>query len=200
LISQSRRLAFCVLFRAPPMDDSAVARLEKTAWTHETLATLQQLVASRGGAGRDRLEDALLRCDLLYLVGGTSGPRAFLLVARVRLPVGAERREARYVGLGAAQDPASAIEVMAQFTADARAEEEGRRTRLVLFTTESEPSTACSALTGWNRLEAAVDGPSSAELLPFADAARAWLAAGAARLLFHSAPLPTQRSVPARAA
>ncbi len=131
------------------MNDISVTRLEKRAWTHETIEAVERLVAARGTWGRDLLGDELLRCDELYLGTGEHGPCAFLLVARVRLPVGPERRDARYLGLGAAQDEAGGAAVMARFTADARSEEERRRTPLVLFTTTAMPLTASTAQARW---------------------------------------------------
>ncbi len=183
------------------MNDISVTRLEKRAWTHETIEAVERLVAARGTWGRDLLGDELLRCDELYLGTGEHGPCAFLLVARVRLPVGPERRDARYLGLGAAQDEAGGAAVMAQFTADARSEEQRRRTRLVLFTTTAMPLAASTAQARWADLERGPDATLFAELLPVADAARAWLPASGGRLLFHCALPPfKESSVPAQAA
>lgn len=183
------------------MNDISVTRLEKRAWTPETIEALERLVAARGHRGRDLLGDELLRCDELYLGTGEKGPCAFLLVARVRLPVGPERRDARYLGLHAAQDEAAAGAVLARFTADARSEEERRGTRLILFTTTALPLAASTAQTRWADLERGRDGTLFAELLPVADAARAWLPASGGRLLIHCSPPPvSEAGVPAQAA
>ncbi len=182
------------------MNDISVTRLEKRAWTHETIQAVERLVAARGAWGHDMLGDELLRCDELYLGMGENGPCAFLLVARVRLPVGPERRDARYLGLGAAQDEAGGAAVMAQFTADARSEEERRHIRLVLFTTTAMPLAASTAQVRWANLERGPDAALFAELLPIADAARAWLPACRHRLLFHCSLPPVGQGVPAQAA
>ena len=80
------------------------------------------------------LEHELLRCDLIYLARDAEGPCAFLLGARVRLPVGPERRQARYLGLSVARSDRGNDAVLEKFTADARDEETSRGVRLVLFT------------------------------------------------------------------
>ena len=137
---------------------------------------------------------------MLYLGTRANRPCAFLLVARVRLPVGAERRDARYLGLGTAENGASAAAVMARFTADGRSEEERRRTRLVLFTATAKSLAAFTAQAMWTALEPGPDAALFAELLPVADAARAWLPGSRERLLFHC-PRPHARpAAPSQAA
>lgn len=185
------------------MDDICVTRLEKRSWTQDTIEAMERLVAPSGAPEGAVLADELLRCDILYLETGAEGPRAFLLVARVRLPVGAECRDARYVGLSAARDESSCAALMARFTADAQAEAERRRTRLVLFTTTATPVAARAAQTTWSDLQPVPDASFQEELHPVADAARAWLAVdqarGERRLFFCSLPSASRR-VPAQAA
>lgn len=200
MISLHWLLASCVLVDVPLMNDISVTRLEKRAWTQDTIEAVESLAASRGAWGREMLGDELLRCDVLYLATGEARPTAFLLVARVRLPVGAERLDARYLGLGAAQDEASAGAVMARFTADVRADEKRRRTRLVLFTTAVVSLAAFTAPATWTALQPGPDASLFAELLPVRDAARAWIPACGDRLLFHCSRSPGVRGAPAHAA
>jgi hypothetical protein len=70
------------------MCDISVTTLEKGAWTPDLIDGMARLVAPSYAPGCAVLADELLRCDLLYLAADAEGPRAFLLVARVRLPVG----------------------------------------------------------------------------------------------------------------
>jgi hypothetical protein len=116
------------------MSDIHVTRHEKGAWTDEVFEALARLLGPGSGPGRAILEHELLRCDLLYLARDAEGPCAFLLGARVRLPVGPERRQARYLGLSVARSDRGNDAVLEQFTADARDEERSRGVRLVLFT------------------------------------------------------------------
>jgi len=170
-------LASGVLVDRTPMSDISVKRLEKGAWTHELIDGLARLVAPSYAPGCAVLADEILRCDLLYLATDAEGPRAFLLVARVRLPVGPERREARYLGLSGAADERSGAAVLARFTADAQNEEEARGSRLLLFTTTATPFGVRNAHAFWSDVQPAPNGSFREELLPQADAARAWLGA-----------------------
>ena len=159
------------------MSDISVTRHEKGAWTDEVFEALARLLGPGSGPGRAVLEHELLRCDLLYLACDAEGPCAFLLAARVRLPVGPERRQARYLGLSVARSDRGAESVLERFTADARDEEESRGVRLVLFTAASSPLAVRTAQAFWADVQPAPDASFRAEVLPVADAARAWLGA-----------------------
>lgn len=160
-----------------PMSDIYVTRHEKGAWTDEVFEALARLLGPGSGPGRAILEHELLRCDLLYLARDAEGPCAFLLGARVRLPVGPERRQARYLGLSVARSDRANDAVLEQFTADARDEEESRGVRLVLFTAAATPLAVRTAEAYWSDLQPAPDASFRDEVLPVADAARAWLGA-----------------------
>ena len=160
------------------MSDIRVTRLEKGAWSEDVIAGIEGLAAPTLPPGSGLLADELLRCDLAYVASDAEGPRAVLLVARVRLPVGPERREGRYLGLMAARDESSQAAIMARFTADAQEEEASRRTRLVLFTATATALAVRTASAFWADVQPAPDGSFREELLPLADAARAWLGAG----------------------
>jgi hypothetical protein len=159
------------------MSDIYVTRHEKGAWTDEVFEALARLLGPGSGPGRAILEHELLRCDLLYLARDAEGPCAFLLGARVRLPVGPERRQARYLGLSVARSDRANDAVLEQFTADARDEEESRGVRLVLFTAAATPLAVRTAEAYWSDLQPAPDASFRDEVLPVADAARAWLGA-----------------------
>jgi len=176
-ISLERPLASNVLFGRGPMSDISVTRHEKGAWTDEVFEALASLLGPGSGPGRMVLENELLRCDLLYLARDAEGPCAFLLAARVRLPVGPERRQARYLGLSVARSDGGAESVLERFTTDAREEEESGGMRLVLFTAASSPVAVRTAQTFWADVQPAPDASFRAEVLPVADAARAWLGA-----------------------
>ena len=166
-----------MLHAGTPMNDIFVTRHEKGAWSDEVFEALARLLGPGSGPGRAILEHELLRCDLLYLATDAEGPCAFLLGARVRLPVGPERRQARYLGLSVARsDPGSAA-VLESFTADAREEEESRGVRLILFTAAATPLAVRTAETFWTDVQPASDASFREEVLPLADAARAWLGA-----------------------
>jgi hypothetical protein len=159
------------------MSDIFVTRHEKGAWSDEVFEALAMLLGPGSGPGRAILEHELLRCDLLYLASDAEGPCAFLLGARVRLPVGPERRQARYLGLSVARsDPGSAA-VLERFTADARDEEQARGVRLVVFTAAATPLAFRTVETFWSDVQPASDASFRDEVLPVADAARAWLGA-----------------------
>jgi hypothetical protein len=160
------------------MSDISVTTLEKGAWTQELVDALARLVAPSYAPGCAVLADELLRCDLLYLATDAEGPCAFLLVARVRLPVGPEHRQARYLGLSGARDERSGAAVIARFTADVQDEEEARGKRLLLFAATAAPAAVRNAHAFWTDVQPAPDGSFREELLPLADAARAWLGAG----------------------
>jgi hypothetical protein len=176
-ISLERPLASDVLLHGDPMSDISVTRHEKGLWTDEVFEALASLLGPGSGPGRAALEHELLRCDLLYLARDAEGPCAFLLAARVRLPVGPERRQARYLGLSVARSDAGAESVLERFTADARDEEESRGVRLVLFTAASSPVAVRTAQSFWADVQPAPDASFRDEVLPVADAARAWLGA-----------------------
>ena len=159
------------------MSDISVTRHEKGAWTEEVFEALASLLGPGGGPGRAMLEHELLRCDLLYVAHDGDGPCAFLLGARVRLTVGPERRPARYLGLSVARSDRGADAVLARFTTDARDEEESRGVRVVLFTTAATPVAVRTAQAFWTDLQPAPDASFRADVLPVADAARAWLGA-----------------------
>ncbi|HUM11898.1 MAG TPA: hypothetical protein VLT82_13185 [Myxococcaceae bacterium] len=159
------------------MSDISVKTLEKGAWTQDLIDRLARLVAPSYAPGCAVLPDELLRCDLLYLASDADGPCAFLLVARVRLPVGPARQEARYLGLSGARDERSGAAVLARFTADAQAEEAARRKRLILFTSIATPVAVRTARAFWTDVQPAPDGSFREEFLSLADAARAWLGA-----------------------
>lgn len=159
------------------MGDISVTRLEKGAWTQDLINGLAGLVAPTYAPGCAVLADELLRCDLLYLASDAEGPCAFLLVARVRLPVGPERQEVRYLGLSGARDEQSGAAVLARFTIDAQAEEAARRKRLMLFTSIATPLAVRTARAFWTDVQPAPDGSFREEFLSLADAARAWLGA-----------------------
>src|SRR5262250_1659709 len=125
-ISLVWRLASHVLIPRTPMSDIFVTRHEKGAWSDEVFEALAILLGPGSGPGRAVLEHELLRCDLLYLASDAEGPCAFLLGARVRLPVGPERRQARYLGLSVARSDRGNAALLDRFTADAREEEETR--------------------------------------------------------------------------
>jgi hypothetical protein len=157
------------------MSDNFVTRHEKGAWTEDVVEALERVLRQGGNAGRPALEHELLRCDLLYLARDAEGPTAFLFVAHVRLPVGPELREARYLGLSAARDEESGAAVFERFASDARAEEQKRGRRLLLFTTAGTPFAVRTAHDFWADVQPARDASFRAEVLPLADAARAWL-------------------------
>ena len=157
------------------MSDIFVTRHEKGAWPEDGVEGLERLLGQGGTSGRSALEHELLRCDLLYLARDAEGPRAFLLVARVRLPVGPERREARYLGLSAARDERSGAALLERFAADARDEE---RSRGVAWCSSPPPGRRFAVRTAqafWADVQPAPDASFRAEVLPLADAARAWL-------------------------
>jgi len=159
------------------MSDIHVTRHEKGAWTDEVFEALARLLGPGSGPGRAILEHELLRCDLLYLARDAEGPCAFLLGARVRLPVGPERRQARYLGLSVARSDRGNDAVLEQFTADARDEERSRGVRLVLFTAAATPLAVRAAEAYWSDMQPATDASFRDDVLPLADAARAWLGA-----------------------
>ena len=159
------------------MNDIFVTRHEKGVWTEDVVEALDRVLGQNGNTGRPALENELLRCDLLYLARDAEGPMAFLFVARVRLPVGPDRREARYLGLSAARDEESGAAVLEQFAADARDEEQCRGRRLLLFTTAGTPFAVRTAHDFWADVQPARDASFRNEVLPLADAARAWLGA-----------------------
>jgi len=159
------------------MNDIFVTRHEKGAWSEEVFEALASLLGPGSGPGRAILEHELLRCDLLYLASDAEGLCAFLLGARVRLPVGPERRQARYLGLSVARCDRGNSAVLERFTADAREEEESRGVRLVVFTAAATPLAVRTAETFWCDLQPASDASFRDEVLPVADAARAWLGA-----------------------
>lgn len=160
-----------------PMSDIFVTRHEKGAWSDEVFEALARLLGPGTGPGRAILEHELLRCDLLYLASDAEGPCAFLLGARVRLPVGAERRQARYLGLSVARSDRGSAAVLERFTADAREEEESRGVRLVVFTAAATPLAVRTVEAFWSDVQPAADASFRDEVLPLADAARAWLGA-----------------------
>jgi len=175
--SLAGRLASRVLFRRTPMSDIFVTRHEKGAWTDEVFAAMARLLGPGSGPGRAVLEHELLRCDLLYLATDLDGPCAFLLGARVRLPVGPERRPARYLGLSVARSDQGHEALLERFTAEARDEEESRGVRVVLFTAAATPLAVRTAETFWSDLQPAPDASFREDVLPVVDAARAWLGA-----------------------
>lgn len=159
------------------MNEVCVARLEKGAWDPAILEAMDGLVALTHSRGSRTLEDELLRCDTLYLAADADGPLAFFLVARVRLLVGAELRQARYLGLSAVRTgnkgSEAAAAVYARFTADARVEEQRRGIRLVLFTRMAAPPSLRSAF--WTDVQPAQDSTFEDGPLPLARAAAGWL-------------------------
>jgi hypothetical protein len=170
-----------VLLGRTPMSDIFVTRHEKGAWSDEVFEALARLLGPGSGQGRAVLEHELLRCDLLYLASDAEGPCAFLLGARVRLLVGPERRQARYLGLSVARSERGSEAILERFTTDAREEEESRGVRLVLFTAAATPLAVRTAEAFWSDVQPASDASFREEVLPVADAARAWLgAAGSA--------------------
>jgi len=171
------RLASRVLLGRTPMSDISVTRHEKGAWTDEVFEAIGRLLGPGTGPGRAVLEHELLRCDLLYLATDLDGPCAFLLGARVRLPVGPERRPARYLGLSVARSERGHEALLERFTAEARDEEESRGVRVVLFTAAATPLAVRTAETHWSDLQPAPDASFREDVLPVADAARAWLGA-----------------------
>ena len=154
-----------------------MARVEKGAWDPVVLEAIDGLVSSTHARGSTILEDELLRCDTLYLASDADGPLAFFLVARVRLLIGAELRQARYLGLGAVRTGSKGSEaaaaVYARFTADARLEEQRRGLRLVLFTTMAAPPSLWPAF--WTDVQPARDSSFEDGLVPLARAAAGWL-------------------------
>jgi len=159
------------------MSDIFVTRHEKGAWSDEVFEALASLLGASSGPGRAILEHELLRCDLLYLASDAEGPCAFLLGARVRLPVGPERRQARYLGLSVARSDEGSAAILDRFTADAREEEETRGVRLVVFTAAATPLAVRTVEAFWSDVQPASDASFRDEVLPLADAARAWLGA-----------------------
>ncbi len=159
------------------MNDIFVTRHEKGAWSEEVFEALASLLGPGSGPGRAILEHELLRCDLLYLASDAEGLCAFLLGARVHLPVGPERRQARYLGLSVARSDRGNSAVLERFTADAREEEESRGVRLVVFTAAATPHAVQTAEEFWCDVQPASDASFRDEVLPVADAARAWLGA-----------------------
>lgn len=166
-----------MLFDPTPMSDIFVTRHEKGAWSDEVFEALARVLGPGSGPGRAILEHELLRCDLLYLASDAEGPCAFLLGARVRLPVGPERRQARYLGLSVARSERGNDAVLERFTADARDEEEARGLRLVVFTAAASPLAVRTAEAFLTDVQPASDASFREEVLPLADAARAWLGA-----------------------
>lgn len=166
-----------MLIARAPMSDIFVTRHEKGAWSEEVFEALASLLGPGIGPGRAILEHELLRCDLLYLATDAEGLCAFLLGARVRLPVGPERRQARYLGLSVARSDRGNAAVLERFTADARDEEESRGVRLVVFTAAATPLAVRTVEEFWCDVQPASDASFRDEVLPVADAARAWLGA-----------------------
>ena len=159
------------------MSDIFVTRHEKGAWSDEVFEALARLLGPGSGPGRAILEHELLRCDLLYLASDAEGPCAFLLGARVRLPVGPERRQARYLGLSVARSDEGNAAILERFSSDAREEEETRGIRLVVFTAAATPLAVRTAEAFWTDVQPSSDASFRDEVLPLADAARAWLGA-----------------------
>ena len=148
-----------MLLDPTPMSDIFVTRHEKGAWSDEVFEALARVLGPGSGPGRAILEHELLRCDLLYLASDAEGPCAFLLGARVRLPVGPERRQARYLGLSVARS------------------ERGNDAVLERFTAAASPLAVRTAEAFLTDVQPASDASFREEVLPLADAARAWLGA-----------------------
>src|SRR5262249_34838355 len=131
------------------MSEVAVARVEKGGWDPAPIEGMERLAASVRGPDPTVLADELLRGDRLYVARDAQGLAAFMLVARVRLPVGPECRHARYLGLTVARQDeggsAAAQAVRARLISDARAEEARLRRRLLLFSTAAPPGAPCTA-------------------------------------------------------
>ena len=166
-----------MLLPGTPMSDIFVTRHEKGTWSDEVFEAVARLLGPGSGPGRAVLEHELLRCDLLYLASDAEGPCAFLLGARVRLAVGPERRQARYLGLSVASSERGNDAVLERFTTDARDEEEARGVRFVVFTAAATPLAVRTAETFLTDVQPASDASFREEVLPLADAARAWLGA-----------------------
>ena len=184
------------------MNEVCVAKVRKGAWAPAVLEAMERLVLASDARGRTLLDDELRRCDVLYLASDADGLLAFLLVARVRLPVGAECRQARYLGLSALRQDRTGSEAAAavytRFAADAQLEEQKLRVRLPLFTTTATPFALRAAHSFWTDVHPAQDGSFPESLLPVASAAALWLgktpsapqAKGDRLLLFCSLPVP----------
>ncbi|HVP59269.1 MAG TPA: hypothetical protein VMT11_01790 [Myxococcaceae bacterium] len=161
------------------MSELAVARLEKGAWTPALIEEMGRLVAPITGPDPSVLSDELLRGDRLYLARDAQGLAAFMLVARVRLPVGPECRHARYLGATAVRSDAwssgAAAALQARVAADTQAEESRLRQRLLLFSTTATLGALCAARTLWADVQPAQDGSFNDELVPVAFAAAHWL-------------------------
>ncbi|HTS83318.1 MAG TPA: hypothetical protein VMH40_22165 [Myxococcaceae bacterium] len=163
------------------MGEFVITKLEKGAWEPSLLDEMARLVGPSTGPIPPVLEAELLRGDRLYLARDAQGLVAFLVVARVRLPVGPERRHGRYLGLSAVrqdQRGVGAAEALhAHFIADAQAEERRLRQRLVLFSAATTPRALRTARAFWGNVQPAHDSSFPAELLPVACAAAHWLGA-----------------------
>jgi len=169
------------------MFDFDVARLEKGGWQQELIDEIERLIAPSYGPGAMVLADELLRSDRLYVARDAQGLAAFMLVARVRLPVGVECREARYLGLSAGRpDPRGSTArgaPHARFSSDVRAEEARLGRALVLFSTTDTPLGLRRARSVWGEVQP--EGMSfPVELGLVARAAARWLGAA------HSRPHP----------
>jgi len=169
------------------MSEVAVARVEKGGWDPALIEGMERLAASVLGPDPTVLADELLRGDRLYVARDPQGLAAFMLVARVRLPVGAECRHARYLGLTVARQDeggsAAARGVRARLISDARAEEARLRRGLLLFSTAATPGALCTARAFWGEVQPAHDTAYPDDLVPAAEAAAHWLGARPGRQL-----------------
>jgi hypothetical protein len=163
------------------MGEFFITRLEKGTWEPALIEEMARLLGPSTGPVPPVLADELLRGDRLYVARDAQGLVAFLVVARVRLPVGPERRHGRYLGLSAVRQDsrgAGAAEALhAQFIADAQVEERRLRQRLVLFSAAATPRALRTARTFWGTVHPAHDSSFPADLLPVACAAAHWLGA-----------------------
>jgi len=173
------------------MFDFDVARLEKGGWQQELIDEIERLIAPSYGPGAMVLADELLRSDRLYVARDAQGLAAFMLVARVRLPVGVECCEARYLGLSAGRpDPRGAsasVALQNRFSSDVRTEEARLGRRLVLFSTTDTPLGLRRARAVWGEVQP-VDTSFPVELGLVARAAARWLGATPSRQ--HPCVLP----------
>jgi hypothetical protein len=174
------------------MFDFDIARLEKGVWHPELIDELERLIAPSYGPGAMVLADELLRSDRLYLARDAQGLAAFMLVARVRLPVGVESRQARYVGLSAVRQDqrgsgGALAALHARFSADVRSEEARLGCRLLVFSTTDTPLGLRRARALWGEVQPA-DTSFPVDLGLVARAAARWLGAATSRQ--HPCVLP----------
>jgi len=160
------------------MSEINLTRLDKTAWDPAVIEAIGRLISSSYLPGSTLLSDELLRCDTLYVVTDPDGLLAFQFVATVRLPVGAEAREARYLGLAGVRQgrraQAAEAAIYERLVADAHAEEEASGVRPVFFAATATPFSP-AAESVWAAVQPSREGTFPEGMVPLARAAAFWL-------------------------